>query len=114
MTVKLVLSGLLLGVLLVSYAKAGVIQISAYGNVSRQGASPLRNNSDARLVHSRGSLGRLLTITCGLNFSAGTDQAMNSRFNRNSVDGLSMKPVNYGTISYQNSFIEPGEILRFR
>ncbi|XP_065086117.1 uncharacterized protein LOC135708099 [Ochlerotatus camptorhynchus] len=86
MTVKLVLSELLLGVLLVSYAKAGVIQISAYGNVFRQGASPLRNNSDA---------------------SAGTDQAMNSGFNRNSVDGLSMKPVNYGTMTFQNSFIEP-------
>lgn len=43
---KVRLALILLGVLLVSHAKAGVVEISAYGNVSRQ-----RNSSDERLIN---------------------------------------------------------------
>lgn len=51
MKVRLALNGLLLGVLLVSHAKAGVVEISAYGNVSRQRHFALRNSSDERLIN---------------------------------------------------------------
>lgn len=49
MKVRLALNGLLLGVLLVSHAEAGVVEISAYGNGSRNVA--FRNSSNDRLIN---------------------------------------------------------------
>ncbi|XP_065086133.1 uncharacterized protein LOC135708114 [Ochlerotatus camptorhynchus] len=84
MKVSLTLSGLLLGVLLVIHAEAGIVQISAYGDVSRQGDSSLNNSSDE---------------------SVGTGRAMSSGGYRHIFDGLLTKPVYYGAMG--NSFKLP-------
>ncbi|XP_065086229.1 uncharacterized protein LOC135708152 isoform X2 [Ochlerotatus camptorhynchus] len=83
MKVKLALNGFFLGVLLVSHADAGVIEISAYGNVSRQRNVALRNSSDE---------------------SAGTGRAMNNGGFGNIFDGMLTKPINLGTSRSHDSY----------